>query len=144
MANAPSVTTPHSLASAAAHPDRTATNARTPLLATLAVVAVAVLGCGAAGDADTAVGGALAIAASEFAFEPASATIAADSDVEITLENLGVVPHVWAIQELGVDIHVDAGQTVTESVHLPAGTYEIVCTVPGHAEAGMVGTLVVE
>ena len=33
------------------------------------------------------------------------------------------------------------GETKEVSVNLPAGTYTFICDVPGHEEAGMVGTL---
>jgi len=117
---------------------------RMPFIAALAVVTIALFGCGDdAGDADVA-DGALVIEASEFAFEPETVTIPADTDVEITLDNVGAVEHDWTVEELDVHIHADAGETVTETINVPAGTYEVICVVPGHAEAGMVGTLVVE
>ena len=37
-----------------------------------------------------------------------------------------------------------AAETQEVSVNRPAGTYEFICDVPGHAEAGMVGTPTVE
>lgn len=116
---------------------------RRPQLAALAVVAIALFGCGDDGDGDVA-DGAVVIEASEFEFAPDTVTIAADSDVEITLDNVGAVEHDWAVEELDVNIHADAGETATGTVNVPAGTYDIICTIPGHAEAGMVGTLVVE
>jgi plastocyanin len=116
---------------------------RMPFVAALAVIAISLFGCGG-DDTGGATDGALVVEASEFAFEPESVTIAADADVEITLDNVGAVEHDWTIEELDVHIHADAGETVTGTVNVPAGTYEVICRVPGHAEAGMVGTLIAE
>ena len=116
---------------------------RLPFLAAFAVVAIALLGCGE-DDTGGVVDGALVIEASEFAFEPESVTIASNTDVELTLDNVGAVEHDWAVEELDINIHADPGETTTETVNVPAGTYEVICTIPGHAEAGMVGTLVAE
>ena len=33
---------------------------------------------------------------------------------------------------------------MTIDLNVPAGEYEFVCDIPGHTEAGMVGTLIVE
>lgn len=115
------------------------------LIAALACVAIALAGCGGNGDGDgDTADGPVVIEASEFAFEPKDVTIAADSDVEITLVNVGMVEHDWTIDELDVHIHVDVGETATTTVNAPAGTYEAICAIPGHAAAGMVGTLVVQ
>jgi uncharacterized cupredoxin-like copper-binding protein len=38
--------------------------------------------------------------------------------------------------------HADAGETVTSTMTVhEAGTYEVYCSVPGHRDAGMIGTL---
>lgn len=39
---------------------------------------------------------------------------------------------------------VGKGETSTITVDFPAGRYRYYCSVPGHADAGMVGTLIVE
>jgi len=39
---------------------------------------------------------------------------------------------------------LNGGDSTTVTVNLPAGTYTFYCSVPGHKEAGMTGTLVVE
>jgi uncharacterized cupredoxin-like copper-binding protein len=44
----------------------------------------------------------------------------------------------------GVSDTIQDGGTATLTVDLPAGTYEYYCDVPGHRQAGMIGTLTVE
>jgi uncharacterized cupredoxin-like copper-binding protein len=77
-------------------------------------------------------------------FEPDEITIPADSDVTFKLPNQGAAPHNFSIDELGIDVDQAPGATEQVVVNAPAGTYEFYCNVPGHREAGMVGTLTVE
>jgi azurin len=56
------------------------------------------------------------------------------------------VPHDIAIQGNGVDVTgkvVTDGGTSTVTANLDPGTYTFLCTVDGHADAGMKGTLTV-
>lgn len=78
-------------------------------------------------------------------FEPADITIPADTDVTVTAINNGAAQHNWAVVEADLRTPI-VGGGVTESVvvNLPAGSYEVICEVPGHAGAGMVGILTVE
>ncbi len=77
-------------------------------------------------------------------FEPVELTIPADTDVTISLPNEGAAPHNFAIDELEIDIDQAPGALESVVINAPAGTYEYYCNVPGHREAGMVGTLIVE
>ncbi len=51
-----------------------------------------------------------------------------------------------SIDSLKIDVDVNPGETV--DIVIPAGTapgtYDFYCNVPGHKEAGMVGTLIVK
>jgi plastocyanin len=99
------------------------------------------------GDADTSTSsGGVTVVATEFAFDPEDFSLPADEDVELTLENKGVVEHDIVVEELDDRelVYADAGQTVTETVTVPAGTYVFYCSIPGHRAAGMEGTLTVE
>jgi glucose/arabinose dehydrogenase/uncharacterized cupredoxin-like copper-binding protein len=81
----------------------------------------------------------------DIAFEPSEFTIAADTDVTINLTNQGALPHNFAIPSEGIQTEdFSGGASGSVTVNLPAGTYEFICAVPGHADAGMVGTLTVE
>ena len=71
-------------------------------------------------------------------------TIAANTDVRVILPNLGQAQHNFSIDALGISVDMPVGQTVETKINAPAGTYEYYCNVPGHAQAGMVGKLIVQ
>lgn len=95
----------------------------------------------------------------EFAFDPDVVAVAADTDVTVTVDNTGAVQHTWAVLRAGADPAdesrvtedmiltelgpVDPGASAAGTVNLPAGTYKVICTIPGHFDAGMSGQLVV-
>jgi uncharacterized cupredoxin-like copper-binding protein/mono/diheme cytochrome c family protein len=76
-------------------------------------------------------------------FEPKEVTIPADTDVTVSLPNQGAAPHNFSIDELGISVDIAPGATEQVVINAPAGTYEFHCNIPGHKEAGMVGTLTV-
>jgi glucose/arabinose dehydrogenase/uncharacterized cupredoxin-like copper-binding protein len=80
----------------------------------------------------------------DIAFNPSSLTIPADTDVTVSLPNTGAALHNFSIDELGIDVDVAAGDTGSATINAPAGDYEFYCNVPGHEEAGMLGTLTVQ
>jgi uncharacterized cupredoxin-like copper-binding protein len=62
------------------------------------------------------------------------------------VQNTGHIPHNFAIKGNGVEQKtplLEPGQSATLTVELSRGTYEYECAVPGHAMAGMQGTLTV-
>jgi hypothetical protein len=71
---------------------------------------------------------------------------ASDLPVTITMVNTGAALHNFNSEALDIDVDVNPGDTV--EIEIPAGTapgtYEFICDVPGHKEAGMVGTLIVD
>jgi len=67
--------------------------------------------------------------------------------VTITMANPSHLSHSVAIEGHGVDTEgqvVGPGGTSTASAALTPGTYTFYCTVPGHRQAGMQGTLTVK
>jgi plastocyanin len=87
----------------------------------------------------------LEVGASEFAFRPVRVEIEAGEAVNLRLTNLGDLPHDLSIAELGFRLVANAGEAATGRLEVDQpGEYRFLCTVPGHAQAGMVGTLVVE
>lgn len=136
----------------------------------IALVAASMLAaCGATGGASSATQS-LTVTTKEFAFAPAQLTVTSGQPVELTLQNTGAVEHDWSVREIGLagnptatgetggghmtgdmhdapKLHVAAGpgaQGRLTFIPSKAGTYEFLCTVAGHKEAGMVGTLMVK
>jgi plastocyanin len=100
----------------------------------------------AAGEEQAAGAGAgetVTVESNDIYFEPAELTISADTDVTVSLPNAGAAPHNFSIDELGISVDIAPGATEETTINAPAGTYEYYCNVPGHKEAGMVGTLTV-
>ena len=65
--------------------------------------------------------------------------------VELSMPNPASIPHNIALEDPPEEGEVvNQGGTSTISVRLQAGEYTYLCTVPGHAEGGMVGTLTVK
>ena len=62
----------------------------------------------------------------------------------VTLPNEGVTLHNFSLDALGISVDIAPGETKTVTINAPAGTYEYYCNVPGHKEAGMTGTLIVQ
>lgn len=81
----------------------------------------------------------------EFEFEPRP-LVAKAGRVRFQLMNRGSVEHDFAIPTAQAheehERHLlKPGETRTVEIDLAPGTYEVVCTVPGHKEAGMVVTI---
>jgi manganese oxidase len=64
--------------------------------------------------------------------------------VSFEVHNAGLIVHNVEIAGVGVSRDISSGRTVTwDAGTLAEGTYEIVCNIPGHKEAGMRATLTV-
>ena len=102
-----------------------------------------------AGHASAAnVGGGPTVTMVDIAFDPAHLTIAANTDVTIDLPNNGTAIHNFNIDAKNnpsdPGIHsgnVQPGQSTTVTVNLPPGDWYFYCNIPGHEQAGMLGTL---
>ncbi len=80
----------------------------------------------------------------DIAFVPVELTIPANTDVPFRFINNGAAVHNFTIDNPTVfSGDLAPGATSELVVNLPAGTYEYYCSIPGHAAAGMVGTLTV-
>lgn len=128
---------------------------RSPALRlTLLLVALGLAGCGKPSAS-------FDVIMTDFAFSPAIYSVVGGSEVTLTLTNRGAVVHNWVMLLPGSQItspfdeddeprvlwraRVPAGGTETFTFTAPEspGEYPIVCTEPGHYEAGMVGRLTV-
>lgn len=78
----------------------------------------------------------------DIAFNPKELTIAANTDVTINLKNSGAATHNFNLEAQGIHSgDIAGGGTGSVVVNLPPGDYEYQCDIPGHKEAGMIGTL---
>jgi plastocyanin len=120
-------------------------------LATTTVALMVVLvasACGGDSDSGTdapADGVVSVIGTDALAFEPSQLTVPA-GEVTIELTSEPSAPHTFTIEELGDRevVRASGGETATGTVTLDAGTYTFYCSIPGHRQAGMEGTLTVE
>ena len=75
-------------------------------------------------------------------FQPKEITIPANTATKVTLVNHGAIAHSFVIDQLKVNSGlVPPGGTKEVEITAAAGDYQYYCDVPGHKEAGMVGTL---
>ena len=88
----------------------------------------------------------VAVIAREWFFEPTSLHVRAGQPVALSVTNAGEQLHTFTVPNLGIDTGpLQPGATENLIFTAPAerGTYEVLCTFPGHEEAGMIGSLVV-
>lgn len=102
----------------------------------------------------------LVIQADEYSFSPSHTEIIAGEKITMTLDNIGEVEHDLEIKELKADmmeqdsshnhqknngeihVHSMAGEKQEISfIPVTPGKYSYICTIPGHAEAGMTGII---
>lgn len=127
------------------------------LVAVFALFSLALVGC----SSDAADDGNLTASATEFAFTPTAWTATAGQPFTIDFTNAGVTEHEWAVITLGDDLETEedftedkvlfevekipAGTDTTQTFTVAeAGTYQVVCALDGHFNAGMEGVLTVE
>jgi len=75
-------------------------------------------------------------------FNPESITLTKDQPVIIAFQNAGT--HTFTIDELNVNIPLRGSSPTVEFTPIKSGTFEYYCSVPGHREGGMIGSLKVE
>lgn len=101
--------------------------------------------------ADTG-GGATSVGMTEYEFTPNDLSVAAGD--ALTLTNDGQITHNLTIvegtdptgggAELAASDDIAGGDSGDLTVDTEPGDYSFLCTIPGHAEDGMVGTITVE
>jgi nitrite reductase (NO-forming) len=100
----------------------------------------AATGAGGGGGAAAA----LEVVATEFKFDPAALQLPGPGELTVTLVNKGAVEHDLTIEGVRGKAFARAGETAAATFKVAqTGTYAVFCSVPGHKEAGMTGTLVV-
>lgn len=136
----------------------------TILIAALAALVLAA--CGAQPKTQEAT-----IEAKDIAYGTTTLEVVAGQPVRLTLKDIGTLDHDFSIMEIPIVVNAEAqpmaghdmsgmsGTDVEPQLHVAAmaggsntieftptkpGTYEFICTVVGHKEAGMVGKLIVK
>jgi nitrite reductase (NO-forming) len=96
-------------------------------------------------DTDTAAPAqTISVKAFSFGFSPSTIRLTQGQRLTLELTSLDVA-HTFTVDELGIDIGVDGGETKSiEYTPDQVGEFEFYCSIPGHREAGMVGTIIVE
>src|SRR6478752_8141333 len=94
-----------------------------------------------AADAIVAVAGAVEITAFDLGFTPKMPMVPAAGRYSVTLKNTGAMTHDLTFPDGTTTGPVDAGKSATVEVDVPAGGLTFLCSVPGHAAAGMTGSI---
>lgn len=138
-------------------------NKKVVILLAIVILSLALAACGGGGGGETTAPEPVSLSFNgldAFAYDPSSASVPSGAAVTVNFTNTGALEHDWMLVAEGTDVNaltaanavvpeahsgvIPGGQSNTFSFTAPAaGTYQIVCTVPGHAPAGMVGTLTV-
>jgi len=87
--------------------------------------------------------GTLEIVAVDLGFQPNAFTVDVPGTYEIALKNTGTIGHDVTFPD-GTKIAAAAGETATGTIAIPAEGTSFICSVPGHADAGMKGTISVK
>jgi len=90
----------------------------------------------------SAAGTVLTVTGTEYSFSPVKLTAKA-GPTTIRFTNKGAVEHDFAVDALGVKLVAQPGKTAEVTLSLKPGTYPSTCSVPGHLQSGMQGTLTV-
>jgi len=84
--------------------------------------------------------GSITISAFDLGFDPATIEVPAAGTYGVAFHNTGTIHHDVTFAD-GTKIAADGGQTATGTVTVPAAGTSFICSVPGHADAGMRGTV---
>ncbi len=126
---------------------------------TMMLFSLALASCGGSGgNASTSIN----VTMTDFQYTPNTFTVPAGQEITLSATNNGGVEHSFVIMKQGIELTtgftdadqanvyweetaIPSGQTVTATFTAPSapGTYQIVCAVSGHFEAGMIAELVV-
>lgn len=87
--------------------------------------------------------GSYIIVGTEFAFEPDKIETPVNQEVVIEFRNLGTVDHDLVIEEFNVatgSMRIGSKKTV-RFTPTKTGEFALICSIPGHPDAGMIGTV---
>ncbi len=131
----------------------------TLIVLTLSLV-LSLAACGGAGKAAVP-SATINVALTEFKFMPDTFTVPAGQQITLNAKNNGTVVHNFVIMKLGasastpwsdanvpnvywqLQLEPGASQSTTFTAPSTPGDYQVVCSTPGHLEAGMTANLTV-
>ena len=87
---------------------------------------------------------AIDLEAFDLGFTPGAIEVEAPGRYAVTLKNIGVIQHDVTFPDGTTTGPVDAGASATVEVDVPAAGLAFICSIPGHAAAGMQGTIAVK
>jgi nitrite reductase (NO-forming) len=93
-------------------------------------------------DAPAPASGRIEVEAFDLGFKPATVTVPSAGTYEVTLRNTGAAPHDITFAD-GTAIPADPGASASGTVTIPEGGLTFICSIPGHEQAGMTGTVTV-
>lgn len=86
----------------------------------------------------------LVVTATDFSFSPSELVVEVGESISLTLVNQGAISHDLSIPTLGVRVAAaPGGRSTTGFIATKSGSFQILCTYPGHVESGMTGVLLV-
>jgi plastocyanin len=82
------------------------------------------------------------VTATDFKYDPGDQTFKPGEKLRVTMTNKGAVDHTWVLMDASgaelTKLEVKVGATTSKDFTAPAaGTYNIICDIAGHKEAGM-------
>jgi uncharacterized cupredoxin-like copper-binding protein len=122
----------------------------------LIVLGLSLAACGKSGPSTR-----IHITMTDFAFSPNTFTVPAGEPITLTAVHDGSVVHSFIIMKAGTDaghkfdledqpnvyweMEIQPGESESDVFLAPGqpGEYQVLCGMPGHLEAGMIGTLIV-
>jgi plastocyanin len=129
------------------------------ILGVIMLLGLVLSACSGNAGASSSGGTNVTITMADFSYTPATLTVPAGKVVNVTLINKGSVAHTWVLLKTPIQApaddkakgdtivsqSVDAGKTATFNFTAPAaGSYQVVCDLPGHLEAGMEMKVIVQ
>jgi len=126
----------------ATHHDAMAASAAPVTGASAAPAAAASPGAAASPAAAGETLGALEVTAVDLGFEPKELTVDKAGTYAVTLTNTGSIPHDITFAD-GTAGSAKPGEAVTVNVAVPDSGMTFLCSIPGHADAGMKGSITV-
>jgi plastocyanin len=125
---------------------------RRSLLVALALAVAVLPACGGGGSSSSppcppaattraAVNGAVTVCAKDIAFDVKTITAPA-GPLKVTLINKGAIAHTFKVDGTNFELSTPGHNDVkTGTVTLTAGAHKFVCTISGHEQQGMKGTI---